>query len=177
MSTGIDYGMGLTNIDKETGIRYGIIPANCLMGFADEAFEPDYGKPSCGKCGNEAVEYDEEKHLAYAEDGHSFDDYACESCEYRFSNEDAFPEDALSWNIVNEDEEGFRDDYHDVWITKSPYYTLCGFASPCAPGAGYLTSEGDVKAYCLGPSWFDADNPCPYKIYSVEDNSEVEVKA
>lgn len=32
--SGIDYGMGQTNIDKETGIRYGVINANTLSEHA-----------------------------------------------------------------------------------------------------------------------------------------------
>ena len=37
-----DYGMGLTNIDHETGIRYGVIAA-VRMDFWFEESEPDYG--------------------------------------------------------------------------------------------------------------------------------------
>jgi hypothetical protein len=51
MSRGIDYGGGVTNIDPETGIRYGVIPMNELHEFAHESFEDDYGDPTCPKCG------------------------------------------------------------------------------------------------------------------------------
>ena len=41
---GIDYGRGVTNIDAETGIRYGVIPMNAvLQAWADSA-EPNYGE-------------------------------------------------------------------------------------------------------------------------------------
>jgi hypothetical protein len=51
---GIDYGMGQTNIDKETGIHYGVISINSLTECAIEDFEADYGEPHCPKCGSEA---------------------------------------------------------------------------------------------------------------------------
>jgi hypothetical protein len=56
----------------------------------------------------------------------------------------------------------------DLFITDSPFYTLCGQCSPCAPNAGYLTSRSDaMKAYCLGADWFDTYAPLPYDVYSV----------
>ena len=42
---GIDYGMGTSNIDHNTGIRYGVISQNeVLQAWADSS-EPDYGMP------------------------------------------------------------------------------------------------------------------------------------
>ena len=60
----------------------------------------------------------------------------------------------------------------DIFILKSPYFTYCGFCSPCAPGAGYLLDPGEVKSYCFGPDWFDSE-VAPYKVYSVETGKEV----
>lgn len=40
---GIDYGMGLTNIDRETGIRYGVIPSGDLGEFWHEDGEQPIG--------------------------------------------------------------------------------------------------------------------------------------
>jgi len=56
MSAGIDYGMGKTNIDKKTGIRYGIIPVNNVDFWWDEA-EPYYGE--CGENDDESEESEE----------------------------------------------------------------------------------------------------------------------
>lgn len=43
-NAGIDYGMGKTNIDLETGIRYGVIALNnCNPEWLDY-FVPDYGE-------------------------------------------------------------------------------------------------------------------------------------
>ena len=53
---GIDYGFGATNIDMETGIRYGAISMNSLSPEWDQwNAEPDYGDPHCPKCGNPAT--------------------------------------------------------------------------------------------------------------------------
>lgn len=58
---GIDYGLGTTNIDLETGIRYGVISQNeVLQAWADDA-EADYGDPTCGHCGNPASDSNDEK--------------------------------------------------------------------------------------------------------------------
>jgi hypothetical protein len=61
-----------------------------------------------------------------------------------------------------------------VYVTQSPYYTRAAFCSPCCPGAGDLDSprEHGVKAYCLGPDWFE-DDKAPYKVWRVSDDSEV----
>lgn len=56
MDIGIDYGMGQTNIDRETGIRFGVINMNALSEWAWEDFESDYGPPTCGHCGNEVMD-------------------------------------------------------------------------------------------------------------------------
>lgn len=59
MSAGIDYGMGKTNIDKETGIRYGVIPMHAVTQAWADSSEADYGNAHCPKCGNEAIDYDQ----------------------------------------------------------------------------------------------------------------------
>jgi hypothetical protein len=58
MSNGIDYGMGTTNIDLATGIRFGVVPMNALSPYAWDDLEADYGEPHCPKCGNDAVKGD-----------------------------------------------------------------------------------------------------------------------
>ena len=69
------------------------------------------------------------------------------------------------------------DEYGDIFVTKSPYYTYAEFCSPCAPGACYLKSPLDEKddnnkCYCLGHDWFELGK-APYKVYSVETNEEI----
>ena len=131
--TGIDYGMGLTNIDLKTGIRYGVINQNRVLQAWAEESEPVFPEP------DEEGDFFEPIGFEYSGDGYEA------SCG----------------------EDG------DIFITKSRYYTLCGFCSPCAPGAGYLTDAGDIKAYCFNHDWFE-EKKAPYVVYRVKDNSIVD---
>ncbi len=49
---GIDYGMGTTNIDKENGIRYGVIPQNEVLQVWCDSSEAYYGEPEECTCMN-----------------------------------------------------------------------------------------------------------------------------
>lgn len=61
----------------------------------------------------------------------------------------------------------------DMFVIKSPYYTMCRECSPCAPNAGYLTDRGGgMKTYCLGVEWFE-DEKAPYDVYRVDDDEQV----
>ena len=92
---GIDYGLGRSNVDLANGIRYGVISQNSvLQAWADSA-EPDYGEPSCPKCGNMAIEYDGDKHNEYsapANRPYACADYVCEACKVLIDSGDAFGE-------------------------------------------------------------------------------------
>ena len=171
---GIDYGMGKTNVDTKTGIRYGVISQNeLLQAWCDES-EAEYGPPTCPDCGNELDKVEdvdradiEPEHIAVFDDADG--EYWCMMC-----NKDV-DDDGL-WDYVEPichyiDNNGLKatcsSDDGDIFVILSPYYTLCEYCSPCAPGAGYLINEGDVKAYCFGHDWFD-DGKAPYTVYSVE---------
>jgi hypothetical protein len=161
---GIDYsGGGLVNRDNKTGIHYGVISQNeVLQAWADSS---------------EAR-------------------FPCEDCEYNVDNEgcdDCMDCEPLEYTY---DDEGYvcqqSADDPDIFIIKSPYYTFCGYCSPCAPGAGYLMDyykpkkntlgadyykeyaemKGYIKSYCFGHNWFD-DNKAPYPVYDVKTNLEV----
>lgn len=153
---GIDYGRGLTNIDHNTGIRYGVIPANDVTWWHESCepiypdFECECEKSVCPDCGADC-----ESEFTCDDCG----DFECECGDFWDCVE------PLGFEYVGEGIEATEDSHYDIFVTKSPYYTLCNFCSPCAPGAGYLTSKGDVKAYCFPPDWFDV---CPYDVYSVE---------
>jgi len=186
---GIDYGMGKTNVDAKTGIRFGVINQNEVGQAWYESSEPVYGEPSCCECGCFTTEDMPEGIDDNSDD--NFDCY-CPECERGIcsDNEDMFPE-YPECHVY--DKEGIlaHCGESDIWIEKSPYYTWCDFCSPCAPGAGYLTSNksaqdikdcsgdsedwgtsNDCKAYCLGHEWFE-DNKAPYAVFSVETNKEV----
>jgi hypothetical protein len=143
---GIDYsGGGNVNRDAETGIHYGVISQNeVLQAWADSS---------------EAR-------------------FPCEDCEHNVDNEgcdDCMDCEPLEYTY---DDEGYvcqqSADDPDIFIIKSPYYTFCGYCSPCAPGTGYImsTREEGIKAYCFGHDWFD-DEKAPYPVYDVKTNLEV----
>lgn len=136
---GIDYGRGVTNIDTETGIRYGVLPLNEVPEFWCECSSPDYPEPET-----------EDDLLDFM--------------------------DPIGWYYVDNGVAAYcSQDSVDIFLSKSPYYTRCGFCSPCAPVAGYLMSpnEDGPKVYCAPHDWFSEDSPCPYPVYRVEDDSLV----
>ncbi len=58
-----------------------------------------------------------------------------------------------------------------LFIERSEYYTYARGCSPCAPNAGDLdNTDGDIKTYCLGHSWFESGT-APYPVYSVKTDS------
>lgn len=154
---GIDYGLGQTNVDRETGIRYGVINQNgaVLQAWA-ESSEPWYPDPEC-ECGL-PINMDDGK-------------YTCEC------GEDINPDWAMGGmepaSFVLDDGEYLAEcgDSGDIFIMKSPYFTYAQFCSPCAPGACYLenpleTPHNDNRAYCFGHDWFE-DDQAPYPVFEV----------
>jgi hypothetical protein len=173
MSRGIDYGGGLTNIDPETGIRFGVINANALTHWFWEEVESDYGPATCGKCGSEAVEYDDEKHGEYPEI-RGCCDYACETCGVIISSDEAFGDEPIGHHIDDGEIKATVDSDGDVFVLKSPFFTRAQFCSPCAPGACHLenpTPDGE-KAYCFGHEWFE-EKRAPYAVYRVDTGEDV----
>lgn len=174
--TGIDYGNGMTNIDHETGIRYGVIRMEEVLQTWADSSEANYGQPTCPVCESECEEYDD-SNAAHGQAEQYEDrgcaDYFCPTCKLALGNEDVFGEAPLNY-AYNEKEYSCHQSYDDpdIFIIKSPYYTLCQFCSPCAPGAGHIMDRGDVKAYCFGHDWFESGE-APYPVYSVETGKEI----
>jgi hypothetical protein len=180
---GIDYGRGITNIDTETGIRYGVINQNeVLQTWADSSLP--YYAPYCPYCVEQAAEtYEAMVELP-----------ECPKCHHKFNPDQSF--DNFDPAGFTYDSDGYQCnqsyDDTDIFILKSPYYTYAGFCSPCAPGAGYLMSpftmskempiddslplggyaahaiaSGFPKVYCFDHSFFD-NGKAPYPVFSVE---------
>lgn len=174
---GLDYGLGRTNVDRATGIRFGVISQHSVGQMWYDNSEADYGKPSCPKCGEPAVD-----HSAVEDDTEDWEtakyecaDYACLTCKYVFGGESAYPEEPLGFSF--EDSEYTLSDclQTDIMILRSPYYTYAQYCSPCVPGAGNLdnpTNETGPKTYALGHDWFE-DGKAPYRLYRVSDDMEV----
>lgn len=166
---GIDYGKGKTNIDQETGIRYGAVSCNSLAACWADAREDDYGPPTCPRCGNsgdkirkDAMEEISEKEFLERYKPHSKRyssfDFTCEQCGIFFDSTDAFPDEPLGWSInltvrdetpIGEVTDGDGDKVsliatnlldNDMLIVKSRYFTFAPFCSSCVPGAGSLDS-------------------------------------
>lgn len=173
---GIDYsGPGSTvNRDEQTGIRYGIVPLHTLADFAFDEFESEYDTacPACGELAPEGFDTCAEK-AESGFSGHMRWGARCPACG-EFAAEDSWSADEPSSQTLDSDGyQGMLDSSGDVWIFKSPYYTIAGFCSPCAPGAVYLlTKSPDAKAYCLGHDWFE-DGKAPYRVFRVDTDEEI----
>jgi len=173
---GVDYGLGLSNINNKTGIRYGVISQHTVGQAWYEDAEPDYGKPTCPKCGREVSEFE-----SYTGAGlesyrpHSCSDYACEACGHYLDSEDVFGEEPRGYYYSGEGYELSDCLDSDIFVLVSPYYTFAQFCSPCVPGAGNLDNamEDGVKTYCLGHDWFE-DGRAPYPVFRVDTGARVE---
>jgi len=156
---GIDYGMGTTNIDLETGIRYGVISMHEVAWWAEES-EAVYAN-ACPFCG-----YENENYVAGE---------PCPVCKE--TAEDWLDSEPAAFTYEKDGyaaEQGANNT--DVFVVKSPYFTHAQFCSPCAPGAGYVKNWTDpgvgAKTYCFGHDWFEGGK-APYPVYSVETGKQV----
>lgn len=157
---GIDYSHGQNNVNHETGIHYGVI-SHHEVGEAWYDIEPTYNCEGCdfeqcnsGDC--EDCEFENN-------DDNCSQDFNCDGCEdYYF--------------VIDDDGyQAQQTDETDIFIIESPYYTLCQFCSPCAPGAGYLMNTvipDGIKAYCLGHEWFEGEK-APYPVFDVKTGNEI----
>lgn len=162
---GIDYSLGQSNVDRETGIHFGVISQHSVGEAWYEDAEADYGKPHCPECGNEIKESKRDK------------DYRCGKCRKSFWSDQCFGDDPIGCSFEDKNYKLSDCLDSDIFVLKSPFYTYAQFCSPCVPGAGNLDNpcepdSGAPKTYCLGADWFE-DGKAPYRIWNVSDNSEV----
>lgn len=175
MTLGIDYGLGQSNINKLTGIRYGVIHQNSVNLDVWGDAEPMYGDPTCGQCGNSAIASEDVPDDKQRELWYKGQDFACISCERTFWSDQAYPDEPSGYKYESDGYKLTDCLDSDIFVLESPYYTYAAFCSPCVPGAGDLdTPHPDgVKCYCLGHDWFDGGR-APYPVYSVADGTEVQ---
>lgn len=194
---GIDYGRGLTNIDVETGIRFGVIPAGDLSEWIYEALELVYPEACCPKCGGDTqsiIDAENEWNNSHADEieagelsdeltqyrGGSCADYGCSRCGVYFGSDDLGDVEPIAQKLEDGEYKvygsaGSSASSDDLFVKLSPYYTFAPFCSPCAPGRVYLRDAGpagDARGYCFGHEWFTG-GVAPYPVYSVVDDSEV----
>lgn len=166
---GIDYGLGRTNVDTATGIRFGVIHQNKVGQAWYDSSEANYGTPQepipCPNCDHPRT---------FKEWGEECD---CSDCGERFAAELPDMSEPIGFEYSGGGIEASCGEDGDIFITKSPYYTRAQFCSPCAPGACYLTNPCDdgEKAFCFGHDWFE-NGIAPYPVYSVETNEEINAK-
>ena len=166
MGRGIDWGIGKSNADPKTGIRYGVISGRDVPAWGENA-ESVYDDPDCPKCGHQLASTMNEAIVASK-------DWYCPDCDESFWNDSVCPDDPSRWQYKDSDYEAVNCLDSDVMVLKSPYFTRARFCSPCVPGAGDLNNpdpEG-VEAYCFGHNWFE-DDQAPYPVYSVATRREV----
>ena len=161
MSLGTDFGLGRTNIDRETGIRYGVIPAGDVGQAWFEDAEAEYPPPACPNCETE-IDPDCEE---------------CPECGAEIAEDQFYDMEPISFFVDSPELRATQSgDDCDIFVTRSEYYTFAPFCSPCAPGACYLRNGGNEyrgeKAYCFGPEWFDG-GIAPYPVYRVLDGTLV----
>lgn len=183
---GIDYGMGRTNIDRETGIRFGVVNQNEMGDGFFDSVENEYAQ-ACPKCGTDltadqviALEENTVRKPHEWMKEHFVHVAPCPHCEEDISPDDVHGEEPIGSYI---DEDGIKasiDSQGDIFVLKSPFYTHGIFCSPCAPGAVSVgvkemsNDEDCPRGYCLPYSWFREDErPKPGTVFRVKDNSVV----
>jgi hypothetical protein len=145
----------IPNYDKKENIHYGVISIHNLNEFAYDGFEPE-NYISCPSCGKEFDEVSE--------------NLICNNCNYETDYEEFFYNETGE-SIYEDDNYILKlDEYNDIFIIKSPYYTFCKPCSPCAPNAGYILhedKENGIKTYCLDKTWFE-DEKTPYEYFEIK---------
>lgn len=170
---GVDYGRGMSYVDHETGIRYGVINQSYVGQAWLEEGEPVY-LYCCGECSHEIG-------------GEATD--KCPNCGYEFEDWYFDNMEPLGWSYRDENVTAECGDDGDIFITTSKYFTYAAYCSPCYPGAGYLMNPfvnywensgtrqsgimtpenypndyknkaeaaGYPKVYCFGHDWFKSE--------------------
>jgi hypothetical protein len=175
---GIDYGGGVTNIDTETGIRYGVIHQNyvdaealnnMLMSGEDLGWIESFNdmKEKISNAIMEAIDIGPRSYRYERLKG------ICDDTAQAFLDEEAgeLATDREQGTTVYESD-GLVTKWHPdgyIFVLKSPVLALRNYCSPCMPGAGDLKSDGNVPTYCLPEDWFDEYSPMPYEPILVSD--------
>lgn len=171
--SGIDYSAGLANRDIKTGMRYGVIHSSSLPAWFWETVQ------------SEGSDLDYEDAMEVLRDEikgalkSALSDYSV-TADYESLTQDVLDSieveyestgDCTRYRYESENKDLIFETTSDgsIFVLKSPFYALCAYCSPCAPGAGDLESEGSVKAYCLPTDWFnDGDgNTAPYTAHNL----------
>lgn len=171
----------MPNYDPETGIRFGVISPHSISPYAlDDIYtngtDPQY---ESAKQGFRQKVFDVLNEYLSTDECDNLTDQAIEIFNERFESDGSgimdYSDSEYTLHVSG--------DNFGIFVMKSPYYTYCRGCSPCAPGAGDLDhpmtsyigaiSTNFDKALCLGPDWFNKDNPIPYRVFRVDNDQEV----
>lgn len=166
----------MTNMNPDTGIRYGYISAQSL--HPDVVHELLYGPQAV----NEAFEESQREYVERARRrweilvkdlADAKIDFPC-LVKMGLQDSDSIGISDFDRDLAEEehnetyygDEEIISGTYEGVnyrsswlggalnfWIFNSPVVTKCGLCSPCVPNAGNLDTEGDFEAYGVPEHW------------------------
>ena len=93
---GIDYGSGQSNINRETGIRYGVISQNSIDPEAISDMEFDYGEPTCPVCENEVKPVGKRINQRYKHyTPHGCHDFVCRMCKHYLDSSDVYGDEPI----------------------------------------------------------------------------------
>lgn len=151
----IDYGMGRTNIDRVTGIRFGVISQNSIMQAWADCSQGVYPCATC-ECG------DLER-----------DDCEAEATEFEYQEDGYDMQSCLDSDVMV---------LRSRWFTYGPFCSPCVPGAVNLDGAARawvdeLTGAGDrvhhgAPGYCVDHDWFD-NGVAPYRVFSVANGREV----
>lgn len=157
-NAGIDYGRGMTNIDHETGIRYGVISMHEVTQAwydsseanfgCEDCDEKENGEDCCFDCSPMSYDYDGDGYSASCgEDG---DIFILKSPFYTYCQfcSPCAPGAGYLLNFFNP-----GNGYSPETLGTKQYKDM-------AENAGF------IRAYCFGHDWFE-DNKAPYPVFSV----------
>ena len=116
-----------TNMNVQTGIRYGFISANSVDPDFLEAFEPVYEDVFCEKCGEKLT------------------DIFCDMCGEKNYN---YEQDAYQFEYKkNGIHAVFTPNDNTIVVLKSKAIWKRALCSPCCPNAGDLEKAGNYRTY------------------------------
>ena len=91
---------------------------------------------------------------------------ACPACGAKVEPDSS--DEPIAWEFERGGYKLVIDDFGDLWVLQSPYYALVTPLQFFDHGVGYLATSGSLKAFCLGPEWFNEKLPCPYTPIKME---------
>ena len=128
--------MALSNVNPDTGIRYGIVSLNSLADWVFDEF----------LTGGTNLSYE----AALAEWELEGNDRDVDEFDYE-GDEDTFElltPDGLKLGLST------LGGAYNVWVYESPYVVNHGLCSPCVPNCGNIDTPGDFECYTLPADWF-----------------------